>query len=402
MNARRDVIRKMMSGLIGGSMMGSLGCTKQSDQKVSEPIAAPVNKNWRQDPQWYQTRYGDWGGPGVSSKPGPMDEILLKDYAPRSLVVAQETFIAKAKYPVIDSHVHVLAKTPEEIEEWVRTKDEVGIAKSVVLTGATGERFEELAALYAQYSDRFILFCGIDKTGIGQPDYTDRAVAELVRCHEMGARGVGEVSDKGYGITGDEGLSPEERLHPDDIRLDAFWEKCGELRIPVNLHVADHPSCWTPLDVYQERSPDYQHFNKFDKNVPSHEELIAKRNRTLDKHPDTIFVACHLGNQGHDLNWLSGDMDRYPNLYLDTSARDYELGRTPRASYRFLNKYKDRVVFGTDQGRLKSMYQMHWRLYQSADEYFVGRVGWRYYGLELPDATLSALYKNTARQVLGI
>jgi predicted TIM-barrel fold metal-dependent hydrolase len=32
------------------------------------------------------------------------------------------------------------------------------------------------------------------------------------------------------------------RLHLDDLRLDLFWKKCAELKIPVNLHVADHPS----------------------------------------------------------------------------------------------------------------------------------------------------------------
>jgi predicted TIM-barrel fold metal-dependent hydrolase len=330
-----------------------------------------------------------------------MDEILIKDYAPRSSVITDETFIPRAKYPAIDSHVHVEAKTPEELREWVDTMDEVGIEKSVILTGVNGEEFNALAALYTDnYPDRFVLFCGIDKTGIDRPDYSERAVTELERCCQKGARGVGEISDKGYGITGDAALAQEKRLHPDDVRLDEVWQKCAELKMPVSLHVADHPSCWTPLDVYQERSPDYQHFNKYGKNVSSHQQLITIRNLTLSKHPDTIFVACHLGNQGHDLPGLSRDMDQYPNLYVDTSARDYELGRTPRAASKFLQKYRDRVVFGTDQGRKDGMYRMHWRLLESADEYMVGRVGWRYYGLALKESTLEAIYRNTASQIL--
>lgn len=215
----------------------------------------------------------------------------------------------------------------------------------------------------------------------------------------MGACGVGELSDKGYGLS--ETILPrDQRLHPDDSRLDAFWEKCAELKMPVNLHIADHPSCWTALDVYQERSPDYQHFNQLGKDVPSYDELISIRDRTLKKHPNTIFIACHLGNQGNDLEKLSASMDKYPNLYLDTSARDYELGRTPRASARFLSKYQNRIMFGTDQGRDKSMYQIHWRLFESADEYFVGRVGWRYYGLELPEPVLESIYRGTALKII--
>lgn len=402
MPKRRDFIKKSVLGIAAGIASGSSSLyAKPSDS--GSLAGSSTQKDWHKDPEWSKIKYGGWGGPGVSAGPGPMDSILVKDYAPRSSVVTKETFVPKAMYPVIDSHVHVVGRTPEEVAEWVRTMDEVGIEKSLVLTTTTGDKFDALVqSLPMAYPGRFELYCGIDQTGIDQPDYPERAVAELVRCHQMGAIGVGEVSDKGYGITRDDKLPSEKRLHPDDPRLDAFWEKCAELNMPVNLHVADHPSCWTPLDVFQERTPDYQHFNKFGLDVPSHGELIEKRNRTLKKHPNTIFIACHLGNQGHDLESLSRDMERYPNLFLDTSARDYELGRTPRNSARFLNKYKNRIVFGTDQGRKKSMYQMHWQLLETDDECIAGRVGWRYYGLDLPASTLKALYEGTANKIFNL
>lgn len=398
---RRDFIKKSVIGTTGIAI-GSMGLSCKSD--VADPTADAVpQKDWHTDPEWSKIKYGDWGGPGVSAGPGPMDAIRVKDYAPRSSVVTKETFVPKAKYPAIDSHVHVVGKTPAEVSEWVRTMDEVGMETSIVLTGATGAVFDDLVELLPRaYPGRFLLYCGMDRTDIDKPDYSKRAVAELVRCFNKGARGVGEISDKGWGFTRDKNLPRDKRLHPDDPRLDAFWEKCAELKMPVNLHVADHPSCWTPLDVYQERSPDYQHFNQYDKDVPSYEELLDKRNRTLEKHPKTIFLACHLGNQGNDLEKLSQAMDKYPNLYLDTSARDYELGRTPRSSARFLTKYKDRIVFGTDQGRAKSMYQIHWRLFETADEYIVGRVGWRYYGLELPAPVLESLYRGTAKRIFNL
>ena len=44
----------------------------------------------------------------------------------------------------------------------------------------------------------------------------------------------------------------------------------------------------------------------------------------LTKHPKTTYIACHLGNQGHDLALLAKELDDHPNLYLDISARDYE------------------------------------------------------------------------------
>ncbi|MFC2081245.1 amidohydrolase family protein [Bacteroidota bacterium] len=401
MTKRRDFIKKSVLGLTTGITFGGISFRAKSS---SIPKAgAGQQKDWHTDPEWNKIKYGDWGGPGVSGKSGPMDGILLKDHAPRSTLVTRETFVPKAKYPVIDSHVHVVGRTPEEVAEWVRTMDEVGMETSLVLTGATGMEFDALAdSLTKAYPGRFRLYCGMDRSDIDSQDYSERIVAELVRCYSKGACGVGEISDKGYGITRDPDISPEKRLHPDDPRLDAFWEKCAELKMPVNLHVADHPSSRTPLDVYQERSPDYQHFNLFGKDVPSHDELIARRNRTLKNHPKTIFIACHLGNQGHDLARLGQAMDMYPNLYLDTSARDYELGRTPRASAAFLTKYQDRILFGTDMGREKSMYQIHWRLFETADEYIVGRAGWRYYGLELPTTVLESIYRSTAKRIFNL
>lgn len=408
MTKRREFIKKSILGT-SGIAISSTGFSKES---IVSKIDTQPKKVWQSDPEWIRIKYGDWGGPGVSSKPGPMDTILLKDHAPLSSVITKETFVPKAKYPAIDSHIHVVARTPEDIAEWVRTMDEVGIETSLVLTGAIGEAFDNLVNMFVKpYPGRFQLCCGMHRSDIASPDYSDRVVAELVRCHKMGACGVGEILDKGSGIqnSSDSESSTRQgnqslpgRLHVDDPRLDAFWEKCADLKMPISLHVADHPSCWKPLDVFHERTPDYQHFNQYNKDVLSFEELIERRNKMLEKHPRTIIVACHLGNQGHDLATLSKAMDKYPNLYLDTSARDYELGRTPRTSAKFLEKYRNRIVFGTDMGRQKNMFQIHWRLFETDDDYIPGRVGWRYYGLDLSPKVLKAIYRDTAKKIFHI
>ena len=414
MTKRREFIKKSIIGTTGltiaglGLGSGAAGSARSAGSAASSGSAGSAGSTglvqgdivWQEDPEWMKVKFGDWGGPGVSSRPGPMDNMRLKDWAPRSLVVTKETFVDKARFPVIDCHLHIYGRTPEQVAEWVRTKDEVGIEKSVILTGATGEAFDDLVDLYlGPYPDRFILYCGIERDDPEAPGYSARAVAELDRCHSRGARGVGEISDKGFGITRDTSLPRDRRLHPDDERLDAVWQRCGELGLPVNIHFADHPSCWTPLDVFQERTPDYQHFNMYELDALHYDELLQIRDRTLEKHPGTIFIACHLSNQGNDLEALGRVMDRYPNLYLDTSARDYEMGRTPRSSARFLEKYMDRIVFGTDMGRRKSMFQIHWRLLETDDEYIPGRAGWRYYGLNLSDRVLEALYRGTALKV---
>jgi predicted TIM-barrel fold metal-dependent hydrolase len=340
---------------------------------------------------------------GIRVRSGPMDSILLKDYQPASSLVVPETAVPKARYAVIDVHSHTSMsgiKTPEDVADWVRTMDEVGIEKSIVFTGATGEEFDRQVELFKPYADRFQLWCDLDTSNIDAADYPQRAAAELERCYRKGARGIGELSDKGFGLQNDE-LPRDKRLHYDDPRLALVWQKCAELGIPVNFHVADHPSCWQPLGPNQERTPDFQHFNMADKDVPSYEELIAMSGRMLEKNPRTRFIACHLRNQGNDLAALANAMDRHPNLLLDIAARDYEIGRQPRTAAKFLIRYQDRVMFGTDMGREKQMYQSWWRLLETGDEYLPGRIWWRLYGLELPAPVLEKLYRNNALKLLS-
>lgn len=347
-----------------------------------------------------------------------MDSVLLKDWKPDSSLVVYVTNVAKPRYPAIDVHVHVGmpgtslqgGDTAESIAGWVKAMDEAGVEKLVALTEATGAEFDRLAELYRGVAPgRFQIWCGLDIRDYEAPDYPQRAAAELERCYRKGARGVGELSDKGFGIMG--GMvaafggpfkTPRERrLHLDDPRLDLFWTKCAELNMPVNLHVADHPSAWRPPDNRQERLPGSQRFNQYGMGGISYQELMVRRDRLLARHPGTKFIACHLSNQGNDLAELTKAMERFPNLYLEIAARDYEIGREPRSAARFLAKYKDRTMFGTDMTPGTAMYQRWWRLLETADEYMPGPIWWRLYGLRLPDDVLEALYRRTASRVLN-
>jgi len=331
-----------------------------------------------------------------------MDSVLLKDYQPESSLVVPVTKISKARFPVIDVHSHASMnniKTAQDVAEWLKTMDAAGVETSVVFIDAVGEEFDRQAQLFLDHPGRFQVWCGLDTRDFDRPDYPQRAAAELERCYRHGARGVGEISDKGWGIQQNR-LPMDQRLHLDDPKLNAVWRKCAELGIPANIHVADHPSCWRPLGPRQERTGDFQAFNLFGKDVPSYEEMLARRDRMLAANPKTRFIFCHLSNEGNNLPALSKALERFPNLFVDISARDYEIGREPRTARKFLTKYSDRVLFGTDMGRDQSMYEGWWRLLETDDEYISGRMWWREYGLDLPDALLTQLYRGNAKRLL--
>ena len=296
------------------------------------------------------------------------EPVALKDYHPESSLRVPLGHIDKARYLAIDVHSHSepLMTTPENVTEWVAMMDATGVEATVVISDAIGAEFEGQARLFlGKYRNRFQLYCSLDHRDFENADFPQRAVRELERCYRAGARGLGELTDKGWGLMGGlEALAPDQelkapprdkRLNVDDPRLDPLWEKCAELNLPVILHVADHPSSYRPLGPTQERIPAYDRFNNYGKDVPTFDELMTMRDRVLARHPRTKFIAAHLGNQGHDLSALAAVLDRFPNLFLDLSARDYELGRQPRNAARFLKKYSGRVLFGTDYSQSVEM-----------------------------------------------
>ena len=89
-----------------------------------------------------------------------------------------------------------------------------------------------------------------------------------------------------------------------------------------------------------------------------------------------------MANDAEDLAQVaSGWLDRYPNLNVEIGARLGELGRQPRTSRKFFERYQDRILFGTDatphagkefpQQDLKpDMYRCYFRFLETEDEYF--------------------------------
>src|SRR5438270_794099 len=179
----------------------------------------------------------------ASSNP---NTILLKDYRPHSIYKVPVTQISRAKFPIIDMHSHPYAKTDAEITTWLKNMDESNVEKTMILTMATGKEFDEVHAKYSKYPECFELWCGFDFAGYNSSGFGPAALKELERCHEKGARGIGEIHDKGQGLRS--GTSNAPGMHPDDPRMDALWEKAGDLHMPVSLHVADPIWMYQPMD----------------------------------------------------------------------------------------------------------------------------------------------------------
>jgi uncharacterized protein len=332
------------------------------------------------------------------------ETLLLKDYRPKSIYKVPVTEVAKAKFPIIDMHSHPYAKTSAQIAEWVRTMDEVGIEKTIILTMTTGAEFDRIYKEYSKHGEHFEMWCGLDFTGYNQPGFASSVVKELKRCCQTGARGVGEIHDKGQGLRS--GNSKTVGMHPDDPRMDPVFETCAELELPFSLHVAD------PVWMYQkmDRTNDglmnaYAWRLDNQPNIVGLSGMVDILDRTAKRHPHTTFIACHLANLDYDLTRLGTLLETNPNLLADISARYAETGATPRAAAQFYAKYSGRLLYGTDMGFDKPMYQVTFRILETLDEHFyeIEQFDYHWYlnGFGLPDTILKQVYHDNATRLLA-
>ena len=76
---------------------------------------------------------------------------------------------------------------------------------------------------------------------------------------------------------------------------------------------------------------------------------MEARDRVFARHPKTHVRACCTWATTRR-TWASSPstLDRFPNTSVEMGARVGELGRQPRASRKFFEKYQDRILFGTD------------------------------------------------------
>ncbi len=257
-----------------------------------------------------------------------------------------------------------------------------------------------------RYKDRFEIWCGFDYTGSDKPGWEQRAVAELERCYKKGARGVGELGDKGLGELYSK-PTPGYGIHIDDPRMKPLIKRCGELRMPISIHVAEDAWMYLPSDSTNDGLMNAATW-KVDltkEGLLSHAQLIQTLENAVKANPNTTFIACHLANACADLTILGRLFDLYPNLYADVSARYAEIAPIPRYVHAFIEKYADRILYGTDMGPTEDMYYTTFRILESADEHFYeyDRFGyhWPLYGLALTDATLKKIYSENGKKILN-
>ena len=370
--------------------------------------------------------------PESKTSPTPLD---LSQYEPKSMLQVHETHVERAKFPVIDFHTHIsvsakaekgVAISPDRTylgtpQDCLAVMDRKNIKTMVNLTGGYEKGLAEAVGKYDRaYPGRFITFTEPSYSHFKESNYPQLQAQAIEQAHRDGARGLKILKTLGLYLR--ENITSGPLVKIDDPRFDPMWDACGQLNMPVAIHISDPAAFFTPTDRFNERyeelnnHPDWSFYGA---DFPSNAELIEARNRMMTKHPKTQFVTLHFGNFSENLQNVSENLDKFPNMHVDMAARIGELGRQPFTSKKFFDKYQDRILFATDatphgdafpqQVFNDQLYEIYYRFLETEDEYFdyapakippQGR--WRIYGINLSDQILRKVYNENAARLLQI
>jgi predicted TIM-barrel fold metal-dependent hydrolase len=352
-----------------------------------------------------------------------LDDLLLRDWRPRSQVRTRATPVPRSAVPCVDVHNH-LGRWLSPDGNWLvpdvggllRTMDDCGVATVVNLDGRWGAELTENLSRYDRaHPGRFVTFAHLDWAFALGSD--DPAAALVKQVDEAVSRGAA-----GFKVWKDLGLTFRDRsgqlVLPDDPRLRPAFARIGQHGLPVLIHTADPVAFFEPLDPANERLDElggHQDWWFGRPGLASFARLLGALEALVAGVPGTTFIGAHVGCYAEDLDAVSRMLSAYPNWNVDIAGRIGELGRVPRAFRRLVRRHPDRVLFGTDAYPPDAMsWQLAFRFCETDDEAFgyapghgegTGQVPpqgrWDISAADLPAELLPGLYAGNARRILA-
>ena len=231
------------------------------------------------------------GKPQSEEKKPKSGNLPLSEYEPKSMLQVRETHVDKARFPVIDIHTHITVSAKEEngvalvperqylgtADQMIAVMDRKNIRSMVNLTGGYGSGLADTVRKYDRaFRDRFYSFTEPSYSQLLDPDYPKLQAQAIEQAHKDGARGLKILKTLGLYLR--DHITSGKLIKIDDTRFDPMWDTCGQLNMPVAIHVSDPIAFFKPTDRFNERyeelsnHPDWSfHGTEF----PSNAELIA-------------------------------------------------------------------------------------------------------------------------------
>ena len=251
---------------------------------------------------------------------------------------------------IIDAHTHLAGDHPESLAMLEELDLKVlNICVSRDPAGQWRHQVERYRRLADAHPSRFAWCTTFDIPGFDDPAYADRVIRQLEADFAAGAVGCKVWKNVGMEIRKPDG----QFLMIDEPVLEPIFAYLEQTNRTVMTHIAEPLACWQPLTpgnphcAYYTKHPEWHMFGRA--GVPSHENLMAARDRVLARHPRLRVVGAHLGSLEYDVGQIALRLACYPNFAVDTSARLLDLAGQDRSKVReFFLAWQDRIIFGTD------------------------------------------------------
>ena len=163
--------------------------------------------------------------------------------------------------------------------------DSKNVRAMVNLTGGYDKGLGDVISKYDHgFQDRFYAFtepCYEHFLVAGYPQHQADAIE---RAYRQGARSLKILKTLGLYLR--ENITSGNLVKIDDPRFDPMWDACGQLNMPVAIHVSDPIAFFTPTDRFNERyeeltnHPDWSFYGKF------------SQQRKVDRGPEPDFCQA--------------------------------------------------------------------------------------------------------------
>jgi predicted TIM-barrel fold metal-dependent hydrolase len=253
-----------------------------------------------------------------------------------------------------------------------------------------------------------------DTTGFGTDSWSNKAISQLENNIAGGAVSVKLWKNIGMKERDKNGKF----IMIDDPALDPVINYIISRNLPITGHLGEPRNCWLPFDEmtvrgdssYFAEHPQYHMF--LHPEYPTYEDQINARDHLMTKHPDLIFVGCHLGSLEWNVDELAKRLDKFPNMAVDMAARichlQFQSAKDRKKVRDFCIKYKDRLLYGTDlsderSGSVKEQVnKIHetwtedWRYFTTNDKMTSRSFSGEFKGLHLPGEVVKKIYSENA------
>jgi hypothetical protein len=318
----------------------------------------------------------------------------------------------------IDAHVHIHGRGDRFMAQAIQDQTRIlTINVDYPDFPPLPDQQRDAVSLKARYPG-WVAFAGaFSVQNFQSPDWAGAALNQINSALAQGAVGFKIWKNIGMSLKDPDGRY----VMLDDPRFEPVFSRLERDHVVLLGHQAEPLNCWLPFDQmtvssdrdYFREHPQYYMYRHPE--MPSHDAILAARDRLLKSHPALHFDAVHLASLEWDVGKVADFLDRFPNADVDLAARlvhlEYQAAADPGKVRRFLIRYQDRILYGSDEAYgpddtdPKAAAEVHaawvadWQFLATSAVLHSADFAQSFVGLHLPRAVIDKIYRRNAESM---